>query len=248
MANLKLNVVLGLVKGAKSRAHVELTNLHRESQKPQLYSGHSRAYRPLDDEGDSLPPENQHVQLNAEGVLGQLEGALTRLWDLALLRDEGNRLAVADVVVVGGRTVAAGVPATYLLFLEKQLEDVHTFVAKLPTTDPGERWEFNADEGHWATAPVESNRTTKQMQNHVLAAATDRHPAQVQVYTTDVVVGKWTTTKFSGALAPVRKGELLRRVNELRDAVKVARERANLTEVAERRVAADVFAFLLGDD
>lgn len=44
--------------------------------------------------------------------------------------------------------------------------------------------------------------------NHVKAEATDKHPAQVEVYHEDVPVGYWTTVKFSGALPA-------RRVNEL---------------------------------
>lgn len=244
MATLKLNVILGLVKGAKSRSHTEVTNLHRESQKPQLYSGHTRTYRPKDDEGDTLPPERSEVQLRAEDVLSDLEAAKSRLWDLALMRDVGNQRAVADLVV-DGQTLLADVPATYFLLLEKELNDVYTFVAKLPTTDSTDRWTFNEDQELWVTAPVESNRTTKVLQNHLVAPATERHPAQVQTYTTDVVAGYWTTTKFSGALSPAHKREVLQRVDKLKDAVKAARERANLTEVPESRVAEQLFDYLL---
>jgi hypothetical protein len=36
----------------------------------------------------------------------------------------------------------------------------------------------------------------------VKAEATEKHPAQVEVYHEDVVVGQWKTVKFSGALPP----------------------------------------------
>jgi len=35
------------------------------------------------------------------------------------------------------------VPATYLLFLEKQLTDLHTLVSKLPVLDASETWVFD---------------------------------------------------------------------------------------------------------
>lgn len=67
-------------------------------------------------------------------------------------------------------------------------------------------------------------RTKKVPRNHVKAEATDKHPAQVDVYYEDVPVGYWTTVKFSGALPARRVNELLDRVEKLQQAVKFARE------------------------
>jgi hypothetical protein len=81
--------------------------------------------------------------------------------------------------------------------------------------------------------------------NHVKAEATDKHPAQVEVYFEDVTVGTWTTTKFSGALPATRVHELEARVEKLAHAVKFAREEANGFEVSDRRVGEAVFGYLL---
>ena len=82
--------------------------------------------------------------------------------------------------------------------------------------------------------------------NHVKAEATEKHPAQVEVYYEDVAVGYWTTVKFSGALPAQRVNELLERVEKLQHAVKFAREEANGTEVTDQRVGDAVFGYLFG--
>ena len=74
--------------------------------------------------------------------------------------------------------------------------------------------------------------------------ATEHHPAQVETYSEDVVVGTWERVLFSGAMPAVKKKELLGKVNDLIDAVKFAREEANTTTVQDVHVAKAVFDFL----
>ena len=68
------------------------------------------------------------------------------------------------------------VPVTYLLFLEKQLVDLHTFVRKLPVLDASETWAFDASADCWATEAIQTVRTKKIPRNHVKAEATEHHP------------------------------------------------------------------------
>ena len=51
----------------------------------------------------------------------------------------------------------------------------------------------------WKTEPVQTYRTKRVPRNHVKAEATEKHPAQVEVYYEDVTIGYWTTVKFSGS-------------------------------------------------
>lgn len=147
---------------------------------------------------------------------------------------------------VDGETLLRDVPVTYLLFLEKQLVDLHTFVKKLPVLDAAESWSFDDSTDTWRTDPVRTIRTKKVPRNHVKAEATEKHPAQVEVYYEDIAVGYWTTVKFSGALPARRVNELVERVEKLQQAVKYAREEANGTEVTDRRVGDVVFRYLFG--
>jgi hypothetical protein len=147
---------------------------------------------------------------------------------------------------VEGEVLLPAVPATYLLFLEKQLTDMHTFVGKLPVLDASESWTFDQASDSWATDPVQTTKTKKIPRNHVKAEATEKHPAQVEVYYEDVVVGHWRTMKFSGALPASRIKELLERVDKLQQAVKFAREEANNSEVTDQQIGDKVFGYLLG--
>jgi hypothetical protein len=239
----KLNQIIAVEKGIKSRSFQELTEAHQAVQKPALLSGIARTYQPKDEEGEQLPPESTRVQVRAEDVLRQIASTLTRLFDVTATKDATNSVARADVKI-GDTVLLRDVPVTYLLFLEKQLTDLHTFVKKLPTLDAAESWSFNESADCWSTDPVRTIRTRKVPRNHVKAEATEKHPAQVEVYYEDIAIGYWTTVKFSGAMPAKRVSELLDRVGKLQEAVKFAREEANNSEVTERRVGEAVFGYL----
>jgi hypothetical protein len=244
MAETQLNQIVALEKGVKARAHADFTAAHHQLQKTALLSGISRTYKPKDDEGEQLPPESTRVQVRANDVVADVRQALTRLFDVILTKDVANGVAKAPIVV-DGNTIAADVPVTYLLFLEKQLTDLLTFVTKLPVLDAAETWAFDEATDSYATTPAQTTRSKKVPRNHVKAEATEKHPAQVEMYFEDVLVGYWTTVKYSGALPQARISELKARVVKLAEAVKVAREKANATPVTDQKIGEKVFDYLL---
>ena len=239
----RLNQIIAIEKGIKTTSFQELTESHQLLQKPALLSGISRTYRPKDEEGEQLPPESTKVKVRAEEVIRQTSQTLTRLFDVTTTREWANCKAKGDVIV-DSNTLLKDVPATYLLFLEKQLVDMHTFIKKLPTLDNAETWGMDASADAFATEPVQTVKTKKIPRNHVKAEATEHHPAQVDVYFEDVVVGTWRTVKFSGSLPARRVNELLGRVEKLQQAVKFAREEANNSEVEDQKIGGKVFQYL----
>jgi len=241
----RLNQIIAVEKGVKSRSFQELTEAHHALQKPALLAGIARTYQPKDEEGEQLPPEATKVQVKAEEIIRQTGGILTRLFDVTATKDWTNCTARADVVL-DGQPLLTQVPVTYLLFLEKQLVDLHTFVRKLPVLDAADSWTYDASADCWATEPVQTVKTKKVPRNHVKAEATEKHPAQVEMYYEDVVVGHWKTVKFSGALPARRVNELLERVEKLQQAVKFAREEANGVDVTDQEVGDRVFRYLFG--
>ncbi|HXA61090.1 MAG TPA: hypothetical protein VNW94_18165 [Streptosporangiaceae bacterium] len=241
----KLNQIIAVEKGVKSGSLRELTDAHHALQKPALLAGISRTYQPKDEEGEQLPPESTRVQVKTEDVLRQTATVLTRLFDVTATKDWANCSAKADVMV-DGRALLRDVPVSYLLFLEKQLVDLHTFVKKLPLLDAAEDWSFEESADCWRTDQVRTIRTKKVPRNHVKAEATEKHPAQVEVYYEDIAVGYWTTVKFSGALPARRVNALLDRVEKLQHAVKFAREEANGAEVTDQTTGEVVFGYLFG--
>ena len=243
MAQTQLNQIVALEKGVKARAYADFTAAHHQLQKTALLSGISRTYKPKDEEGEQMPPESTRVQVRVAEVMAEVRQALTRLFDVILTKDVANGAAKADIVV-DGTTIATEVPVTYLLFLEKQLTDLLTFVTKIPVLDAAESWSYDEATDAYATAPTQTTRSKKVPRNHVKAEATEKHPAQVEMYFEDVLVGYWTTVKYSGALPQARISELKSRVVKLSEAVKLAREAANSTLVTDQKIGDKVFNYL----
>ncbi|WP_165985599.1 hypothetical protein [Streptomyces sp. YIM 98790] len=241
----KLNQIIAVEKGVKSKVQQDLAAVQHGLTKPGLLAGISRTYQPRDEEGEQLPPESTRVQVKAEEVLRETARTLTRLFDVTATKDWANCTARADVTV-DGRTLLADVPVAYLLFLEKQLAELGGFLRRLPVLDAAESWSMDPSTDCWKTDPVRTVRTRKVPRNHVKAEATENHPAQVDVYHEDIAVGYWTTVKFSGALPARRVNELLERTEKLQQAVKFAREEANGTEVTDQRAGDPVFGYLFG--
>lgn len=238
-----LNQVIAIVNGKKTKANSELGELYKVVQKPDLFSGLTRTYRPLDDEGETMPAEKKLAQLTVDNAVFKVKEIMTDYLDLVYTQDKSNCLASADVVV-GDQVIMPQVPVTHLLFLEKQLTDLRTFVSHLPTLEPTEEWQFDDNAQLNKSSPSVTNRNKKVLKNHVKSPPTDKFPAQVDTYTEDVKVGEWTAVKFSGAISAVRKNDMINRVDTLRDAVKAAREKANSIEVKQEKIAKNIFDFV----
>ena len=102
------------------------------------------------------------------------------------------------------------------------------------------------DVDQYSSEAYQTTKTKKVMKNHVKAEATKEHPAQVETYTEDVIIGHWTTVKFSGAVPAKEKNEMLARVSALQEAVKSAREEANGMEVEQKKMGAAVLQYVFG--
>jgi hypothetical protein len=240
----KLNQVLAVEKATKGRVAGELTEMHHALQKPSLLSGFAKTYQKKEEDGDDHPPERQKVQLVAPDLLRRAGRLLIELLDVTAQKDWANCQAKADVVV-DGQVIIEQAPATFLLFLEKQLTDLNTFVAKIPVLDPSEDWLHDEASNLFKTEPVQTVRTKKVQRPIVLYPATDKHPAQTQLITEDVSVGAWVTVKHSGALPAPQKDALLERIRRLAAAVKFARETANATEAPKKDVGQRLLDYLL---
>lgn len=239
----KLNQIVAVEKGTKTRSYADITEAHHALQKPAMLAGIARTYQPKDDEGEKLPGESTKIQASVGVMLSASAAIWGNLFDVTATKDWANCAARADVVV-DGAVLAADVPVTYLLFLEKQLIDIHTFVKKLPVLDPSEDWTFDKTADAWATKPTQTVRTKKVPRTFVKAEATKEHPAQVEIFHEDVIVGYWNTIKFSGALPASKVREMLERVNKLILAVKYARESANSIEAPAIHIGDDLFKYL----
>ena len=222
----KLCQITALLTGKKTAAIKALTDIYHRFQKPALFYGLTKRYQPLDEEGETFPDERQNVQQTAQGCLAEIREVLVGMLDLVATQDKTNSVAKADVKV-DDRVVLADVPVTHLLFLEKQLIDLHTALNAVPILDPQETWIYDANAACYKSEPTETNKTKKIPRTHVKYEATEQHPAQTEMYHEDIVVGRWKVIKYSTALPAQEKRDLLVRIEKLRDGVKLAREEAN---------------------
>jgi hypothetical protein len=239
----KLNQIIAIQAGKKAQAKDTLTEAYHLIKKPELFAGIVRTYQPRDEGGEPQPDERKHVQVKVNDLLRKVTADLVEMFDVVATQDWANTQAKADVVVEG-RALLKGVPVTHLLFLEKQLTDLRTFIDALPVLDAAEDWDYRAEADSYVGEPSRSNRTKKVPKNHIKYEATKEHPAQVEMYMEDVWVGTWTTTKFSGAVPAAARNAMRERVGKLLDATKAAREEANGQEVKPQKVGSVVLGYV----
>lgn len=245
MSKRLISVVM-LQRTIKERTSRLISEAYKNAQKPALFTGISREYTPLAEDGQPLPSEHLNVQLVANGLLSAVADDFIKYWDATATRDFGNQIARADVKV-RGQVILEQVPTSTLLFLEKQLIDLRTFITALPVLETAKEWVTDSITGVSRTpSPIKTTRSEKVEETHVVVQPTERHPAQTRDRVRDQIVGTWATTHLSGALTPAEQHTLVGRVNELIDAVKIAREEANVIMVDDVQVGNALFDFIFG--
>lgn len=241
-----LHEIVALVNGRKGEAEKAVKAIYHLFDKPTVFDGLTRTYRPREENGEPQPPENVNPQQRVKDLIGDICGTWTDLFDLTFTLDVGNGQARADVEV-DGKVLAKDVPAVTLLFLHKRLEEVKALVARMPTPDPAENWAYDEKQDLLVTGERQTVRTKKIQRSLVLIQPTKEHPGQAQMITEDVAAGDWTAVGRTTRIPAARRNEMLERVNKLLDAVKVARERANSIEVEKRRIGNDLFGYVFGE-
>lgn len=98
-----LGQVIALESAARADTNKRLGFLHKSAQKPALFNGFDKTYRPFaetDEEARSgikrLPPEGNTVQLRAEMLLETFLREMSAAVNLAHVKDVANCAAKAD--------------------------------------------------------------------------------------------------------------------------------------------------------
>ncbi len=242
----KQHQVIAVEKGIKSRQYKFVTAAYKLFQKPSFFNGFFKTFGKLNEDTEDLPDEKQLVQRQVEQMLSDIAEHSIEYWDMVAAKDHANCVAKADVVL-NDEVLLENVPATHLLFLEKQLSDMSDAIESLPVLDPAHDWTFDNVSNLHKSEPTKTTKTRKVEEPLLLAPATKEHPAQTKVVTVDRIIGTWKATKHSGAITAPRKKVLLKRVRALSLAVKYAREEANEVEAPEKKVGQKIFDFLLAE-
>ena len=240
------------VKARGERARARTIETFRS--KKTHFTGIRRTFRPFAvDEasghtgGERLEAETRLAKTVAEELAGVLR-EVGKAIDVGFQLDEANTRARADIIV-DGEVLIAGVPATFLLQLERRLKELRSVFKEAPTFDPVRLWSADAaaDKAHVLRAePVTTIRKQRARKYNVMVEATKEHPAQVDIVEVDEPVGEIRSYEWTGMLSVGKKAALLEQLDKLLAAVKRARSRANMTEVDKRkRMAKAVREFLL---
>lgn len=240
----KLNQIIAVAQSKKAAAKKALERAYHLLQKTELYQGLEKSYQPQDEDGEQLPPESKRVEYKVSEVLDSIREDWTNMVDVVVTNDTGNSQAKANIKV-GDQLVAENVPVTSLIFLEKQLTDLHSLIGVCPTLSTSDSWKFNQEGELWESETYQTHRTKKEQRPIVLYDATETHPAQCQLITQDKVVGFWNAKKLSGAISDKDKRDILKKVSGLKEAVVKAREEANSTEVENVNIGDSILDYLL---
>jgi hypothetical protein len=219
------------------------------SKRTDHFSGHTKKVEYFEDTRSGENTSDHSELVTTVGAkLAHVWEFLTPALDIQASKENSNtsQEARADVIV-DGKTVLTGVPATALLGLEKRVRELKNLYFTIPTLDPGIAWELAAElgDGVWRTRHAQEQiKTEKVLKSKVLYDATKEHPAQVKEYTIDQGVAKMTTTRLSGMVSPAEKALWISRISKLETAIKEARQRANMAEVVELNVGDAIEAFI----
>lgn len=238
------------VRGTGTKIIEETINTF--SKKHQLFSTHSKLYTPLKDDDKDCPEEEKPAPITTVGdKLDYFQGHMVRLFDVILQKEFANTEANADIVIELNDedkiVLAEKVPVVALVQLENIFELLRTKIYdSIPTLDPMKTWkeDSNAGIGRFISETTAKQRTSKINKPVVLYPATDKHPAQVQLATEDIVVGTWETTYYSGMISPAEKSSIMKRVDMILEALRKARARANKAPVTKKKIGDRLFKFI----
>jgi len=240
----RLNHIIAIEKGVKAQSYSKLTELNKIAQKAELFNGFTKNYERKDEDGETLPSEKKIVQYTTQALLEEGRQTLSDIIQITARKDYTNCVANADVVL-DGQVLVEDAPVSFLLFLEKTFTDYRTFIGNLPILDDAESWKMDSEAGLYKTEPTKTHRTKKLQKPIVLYDATDKHPAQTQLITEDILVGYWNQIKTSGAIPKSAKASLLSKIDVLLRAIKEARETANMQEeVTVSDISSRIFDYL----
>lgn len=219
------------------------------SKKPDHFIGVQKTLKMFDDarsKEEASAAQSRAMVTTVNDKLDFINNSIIKALDATAQKEFTNQLAKADIVL-DGTTVATNIPATFLLTLEKELISYRNLYASIPTLQPGIKWIHSPDAGeniYVTDKPDTKSRTEKTHQHNIIAPATKEHKAQVHEWTEDRPVGNYETIQACGMVTPARKSIMIGRIDNLIQAVKKARARANKEEIVDVHIGKNIFDYI----
>lgn len=248
----KLHELLAVEGQLKGQAQATRTELRTTFEKKRhLFEKKLVTFKPSEEGQKEVTEAQSTLQSTVPQELKWIAGIWTKALDVSYQVAAVNRVALADVILDNGQVLLKDAPATALLELEKRATEIQELITAAPTLDPAKGFAPDPDEGKnvYRARDTFKTRTRKSPKVITLAPATEHHPAQAQLVTEDIPIGQLVEQEWSGLITPTQKGDFLERVEELRRAIKKARQRANDADVAAKDLPVcgqAIFDYVLG--
>ena len=229
---------------------------HTFSQKHDHFEGQVKTLKMFDSERSDEEAETERKEMvtTVGDKLTYTQSHVERYFDAVYQKDKTNQSASADIVI-GGVTIAENVPATFLLGLESKLKAIRAVYESIPTLQDNVSWISDTNKGHGVYVtefPEIRMKTESEIKVHVIyphhfpkdGEKGESLPAQVEKIPEKKNIGTYELTRWSGCISSSEKSKLIGKVDELMRAVKKARQRANMTEVAKGNIGSKLFGFI----
>lgn len=242
-----------LARREEIKTHVEEGKAHasRVLKELKLFIGGTKIYMPHVDqqtakpeERETVPPQIDRVQVQVWELISKVSELYKLLFEAQGAIEVANTGARANVTLDDGTVVIKEAPATYLMWLEKQLASIEAMLKDVPTLPTDEEWHWDGTQHLFITDSKVTSRTKKKPYRFEKAPATREHQALAEILYEDMEIGLYSTIRKSGAVPAHVKEELVRRARELKTAVEDALHEANRAEAAPIEVGG-VFTYLL---
>lgn len=234
----------GTAKKVRNEAIVTFT------KKGPHFQGSHRTLKMFDDlrkPEESGAEEHKALVTTVNDKLDYVKESQVKYYDAVLQQEATNQTAVADLIV-DGEVISTNLPATFLLGMESRLRALRDVFAGIPTLDPTIEWELDETQGkgvYKAVHPETAQKSEKTVVHKVLVAATEHHPAQIEKWAENIVSGIYTTNRTCSMITVGDKSKYLSRIDELVQAFKKARQRANAAEVVNKQIGSKLFEYIL---
>lgn len=222
------------------------------TKKPTHFTGYHKTLKMFDEvrkAEEEGAEAHKALVTTVKNKLDYMKSSQVKYLDALWQQESTNQKATADLVV-GDTVLIKDAPAVFLLALESRLKAIRAVFAAIPTLDPGVEWELDPSQGddiYKSVHPETSQKQEKQIRHQVLVQPTEHHPAQIEKWFENVVVGIYSTIKLNGTISPGLKSAYLKRIDNLIQATKQARQRANSTQVEKKHAAKALFDYILGE-
>ncbi len=248
----RLHEVLA-VEASKEKTAGKLINEAKKTfGKESHFQGLSRKLTMFRDEDKkSNLEEHQALTTTVDEKLEYICPFIGDWLDVVLTKELTNQEARSPIIFQGENgediTVTDPLPATFLLGLETKLGRLRELYEAIPTLPPGVDWieDEKEREGVWKTKHDQIQlKTRKDIDFRKVVDATKEHPAQVKEVPIVQDIGRYVTTLYNGMMTPKEKALRIARIDEVLQAVKKARMRANSVEVNEAKIGRSLFGYI----